>query len=180
MRNAGDRMRDFMELMKPTTNVLNLRDLGLELNNMGFFLAPASTKYHGNYEGGLYDHSENVTHVLLTLTKDIGIKWSRPESPYIIGMFHDLCKCDNYIQKDLKTWEYNKDTELKGHGDKSVMIASTLAKLTYEEVLCIRYHMGAFVPQEEWSDYTRAIHNYDTVLWTHTADMVAAHVIECG
>lgn len=31
------------------------------LDDMGFFDAPASTKYHGNYAGGLFDHSLAVT-----------------------------------------------------------------------------------------------------------------------
>lgn len=47
-----------------------------------------------------------------------------------------------------------------------------------EEILCIRYHMGAFVDQKEWNDYTRAIHECPNVLWTHTADMIAAHILE--
>ena len=38
--------------------------------------------------------------------------------------------------------------------------------------------MGAFVDQKEWNDYTRAIHKYSNVLWTHTADMIAAHILE--
>ena len=38
------------------------------------------------------------------------------------------------------------------------------------------YHMGAFTDKEEWQDYTRAIHRYPNVLWTHQADMIAAHI----
>lgn len=48
------------------------------LVEMGFFTAPASTKYHGAYEGGLFDHSYNVTYALLELTKQCGIRWGRP------------------------------------------------------------------------------------------------------
>ena len=57
-----------------------------------------------------------------------------------------------------------------------MMIASHL-QLTEEEVMCIRYHMGAFTEKEEWNDYTRAIHKYKNVLWTHHADMIASHII---
>lgn len=42
--------------------------------------------------------------------------------------------------------------------------------------MCIRYHMGAFCPKEEWNDYTRAVRAYPNVLWTHQADMLASHV----
>lgn len=38
--------------------------------------------------------------------------------------------------------------------------------------------MGAFTDKEEWNNYTRAIHKYPNVLWTHHADMIAAHIIE--
>ena len=47
-----------------------------------------------------------------------------------------------------------------------------------EEILCIRYHMGAFVDQKEWNDYTRAVHMCPNILWTHTANMIAAHILE--
>lgn len=105
-------------------------------------------------------------------------KYHDPESPYIIGMFHDICKTDNYMRDAHGKYEYNTETLLKGHGDKSVMILASLPSLTEEEVMCIRYHMGAFTDKEEWNNYTRAIHKYPNVLWTHHADMIAAHIIE--
>ena len=59
--------------------------------------APASAGHHGNADGGLYDHSKMVTLELLDLTEKLGLKWGRPESPYIVGMFHDVCKADSYM-----------------------------------------------------------------------------------
>ena len=145
----------------------------------GFFTAPASTKYHGSYEGGLFDHSYAVAVALIQLTQKCGLTWMRESSPAIIGMFHDLCKIDAYRRTfDTKvTYEYNKDTLFKGHGDKSILLLAPHLVLTEEEVLCIRYHMGAFGPQEEWKDYTNAIHVYQNVLWTHQADMIASHIM---
>ena len=133
-----------------------------------------------------YIEPRNVMEALDFLTSRCGLKWSRPESPFIVGWFHDLCKCDQYrIDNSVPytvgeptRYEYNTNTLLKGHGEKSVMLAATLTDLTIEEVMCIRYHMGAFVPKEEWNDYTGAIHRFDNVLWTHTADMMAAHIQE--
>lgn len=149
----------------------------------GFFTAPASTKYHGNYEGGLFDHSYTVASVLVQLTYDNHLLWMDTRSPYIVGMFHDLCKIDNYrldtntayVTGEVPQYEYNNDTLLKGHGDKSVMLLSQFYKLTMEEILAIRYHMGAFTDKEEWRDYTRAVHEYPNTLWTHQADMIASH-----
>ena len=159
------------------SHIPNGIEIGFQLADMGFFDAPASTKYHGSYPGGLFDHSFNVTMSLVAITKQMGLVWERPESPWIIGLLHDLCKADQYNQTPAG-YEWRKDTLFAGHGTKSVVLASTLLKLTEEEVACIVYHMGAFTEQEEWSNYTRAVHKYPNVLWTHTADMAAAHIKE--
>ena len=154
-----------------------------------FFAVPASAKYHGCHTGGLFEHSLSVTKHLVALTKNNCLKWQHPRSPYIVGMFHDLCKIDLYRPHVLEgihittefvqpctTWDYNSDTLLKGHGEKSVMLLAQHLTLTEEEIACIRYHMGAFTPKEEWNDYTRAVNLWPNVLWTHHADMLASHV----
>lgn len=69
---------------------------------MGFFDAPASINHHGAYSGALFDHSLAVTGALLDYTDKMGLTWSDARSPYIVGMFHDLCKCDNYKVVDGK------------------------------------------------------------------------------
>ena len=155
----------------------------------GFFSAPASTKYHGAYKGGLFDHSFAVMNFLVELSAKNGLNWQRAGSPFIVGMFHDLCKIDSYRHPviaesldghkvyDESKWEYNPNTTFKGHGDKSIILLSQYIVLTEEEALCIRYHMGAFVEEDEWRDYTNAIHRYANVLWTHHADMLASHVV---
>lgn len=61
-----------------------------------FFTAPASTKYHGNYEGGLFDHSFLVMETLVELTRRNNLKWQREGSPFVVGLLHDLCKIDQY------------------------------------------------------------------------------------
>ena len=153
------------------------------LNGRGFFSAPASTKYHGNYSGGLHEHSLNVMNALVSFTKNYHLQWQREESPYIVGYFHDLCKIDQYqdgreFEGDSPSYVYRNDMLFKGHGVKSVLLLSTLTQLTEEEVACIVYHMGAFTDKEEWGSYTGAIHKYPNVLWTHTADMIASHIME--
>lgn len=183
------RVDTFLEFMKTKdgTPLVTVDSLDWLIAH-GFFTAPASTKYHGNYEGGLFDHSLSVARHLVGLTESCGLKWQKERSPYIIGMFHDLCKHDQYRHPilaemlngesipDIGSWEYNHDTLLKGHGDKSVMLLSQFYTLTEEEIMCISYHMGAFTPKEEWNDYTRAVNHYPNVLWTHQADMLASHV----
>ena len=180
-------------LFKHYTKEFVSDDLAQKLVERGFFTAPASTTHHGNYEGGLFDHSLLVAKWLCDLTNRMQLAWQNPRSPKLIGMFHDLCKLDNYIpvmgneytENDngkvvcisvIKEYVYNKDILLTGHGDKSVMMLSEYFQLTEEEIMCIRYHMGAFTDKEEWRYYTNAIHKYPNVLWTHTADMLASHV----
>lgn len=162
-----------------------MRDEGIISNSFytwlienGFKKAPASTKYHGAYEGGLYQHSCNVTRELLNLTEKLGLKWQRIESSWIVGMFHDICKIDQYEKRIVdeynnKEWLYNEDTPLKGHGSKSVMLLSQFMTLTEEEILCIRYHMGAY-ETDDWQQFDLAIKKYPNVLFTHTADMLAS------
>lgn len=93
--SVEDRIRVFHDCMEPALHLFP-QDIAEKLTEGGFFTAPASTKYHGAYEGGLFDHSRNVTSALVTLTHDNDLEWQRSESPYIIGMFHDICKQDQY------------------------------------------------------------------------------------
>lgn len=172
-----DRLVSFTTLMSKRLSPKKVLALIESLDEIGFFTAPASTKYHGNYEGGLFDHSYAVTESLLELTKNLGLKWSNRYSPYIIGMFHDLCKCDQYILNEDGTYSYNSNLELIGHGEKSVIIAQQIfGELSEEEILCIRWHMGAYDDNKVWNNLGAAIEKYPNVLWTHTADMMAARL----
>ena len=149
------------------------------LKESGFFSKPAAVKHHGNYSGGLFDHSLAVAQSLCTMTKALNLDWKNQRSPFVVGMFHDLCKVDDYVikQEDSgKFFEYNNDKILTGHGDKSIIMLSQFLNLTEEELLCIRFHMGAY-QTDDWNSYDKAIRKYETVLWTHTADMYASKVL---
>lgn len=147
------------------------------LDCLGFFDAPASTKYHGAYDGGLFDHSIAVANSLVELTEKLDLKWERPESPYIVGMFHDMCKCNAYVKTPEGKWTWNNDIIIPGHGDKSVIMLQKLIQLTDEEMACIRWHMGAYETDTKmWDYYGRAIERYPNVLYTHTADMIASRI----
>lgn len=169
-----ERIKKFGDFM-PIEREISFR----ELIKLGFFTAPASTKYHGAYQSGLFDHSYEVAKNLVEMTEKLGLEWERPISPYIVGMFHDLCKCDNY-KFDIETerYIYNPDIIIPGHGDKSIMILSKYMQLTDEEIACIRWHMGAFETDTKmWEYYGRAIEQYPNVLYTHTADMFASRIV---
>lgn len=134
MSERDKRVKAFEKLMRGGLSSTDVFCLKTQLMAMGFFTAPASTKYHGNYEGGLFEHSFTVTSSLLSLTKRMGLNWKRKASPYIVGMLHDLCKCDSYIHNPDGTYSYNPDILLPGHGDKSVILAQKIVDLTDEEI----------------------------------------------
>lgn len=172
--SKSERIRQYIQFM-PSNAIIDLAKLG----ELRFFTTPASTKYHGAYEGGLFDHSFQVAKTLESLTRRLDLKWSRPESPYIVGMYHDLCKCDNYIL-DVETnkYIYNPDIVIPGHGEKSVILAQKYINLTDEEIACIRWHMGAYEKDPKmWEYYGRAIEEYPNVLFTHTADMISSKIL---
>lgn len=144
-----------------------------------FLKQPASTKYHGNYEGGLFDHSKQVYYELADLTEQLDLKWERKQSPFIIGMFHDICKIDSYIPTPgaEHPYTYNNDTIIDGHGEKSIIYLQQYIDLTDEEIACIRWHMGAYeTDTRKWQYYDNAIRKYPNVLYTHTADMIASKI----
>jgi hypothetical protein len=57
------------------------------------------------------------------------------------------------------------------------MLLSQFINLTEEELLCIRFHMGAY-ETGDWSSYDIAIRKFPNVLFTHTADMFASKILE--
>lgn len=148
----------------------------------GYFEKPASLNHHGKNYGDLFAHSYNVAETLVYYTTNLGLMWLRDESPMIVGLFHDLCKVDNYISDGRvsenpreSSFCYNDKQLMKGHGDKSVIMLSQFMTLTEEEILCIRYHMGVY-EKDDWDGFDRAIRHYPNVLYTHTADMYASKV----
>ena len=52
-----------------------------------------------------------------------------------------------------------------------------LITLTFEEIVCIRWHMGAYETDTKmWDYYGKAIEKYPNVLFAHTADMIASRI----
>ena len=154
---------------------INMPEIVPWLESIGYFNAPASAQYHGSHEGGLYEHSWRVAEYLSEISSALEYKWDRWQSPFIIGLLHDVCKCDEY-KATKEGYERNDETRYLGHGDKSLIILMGHADLTEEEKMCIRYHMGAYTDKKEWSYYGNAVRECSGVLLTHMADMLASHV----
>lgn len=120
------------------------------LETTDFFEAPASTKHHGAYPGGLVEHSLNVCRELAS--SSTAAKSATTESLILCALLHDVCKVGVYHAVDPfkavlenKTERYTySDSFPFGHGEKSVYLISRFVCLTDEEALAIRWHMGAY------------------------------------
>lgn len=154
------------------------------LRRMGFLTAPASRGHHLACMGGLAQHSFNVVQRLAVMTDALEVEWSRPSSPYLVGLLHDLVKCQCYqLRDDAKGWEYHQPG-YPGHGVASVMIATVELgiKLNPDEAAAITWHMGAFgLCARDLDEFDAALARWPgQIIATHTADWAAARLDESG
>lgn len=110
------------------------------LKSTDFFTAPASTRFHGAYPGGLVKHSLNVYYALLGNFNLRGLY--SPQTQAIVALLHDVCKA-NYYAGEYPDYTV-KDQMPMGHGEKSVYLVMKHMELTDDEALAIRWHMGAY------------------------------------
>jgi len=162
------------------------------LNGCDFFTAPASTRFHGSYPGGLAEHSLNVYDCLVDYlarprVRDVfGLSYS-DESIAIAALLHDLCKTNFYVEstrnvKENGVWKtvpyYTIEDQLPyGHGEKSVYIASGFMRLSRDEAFAIRYHMG-FSGSEDNNSVGAAFEKFPLAMALATADMEASYFLE--
>ena len=159
-----------------------------------FYTAPASTKFHGAFSGGLLMHSLNVYRCLAA--KKTAPVWKEfladiPDgSIAYAALLHDICKTYYYgterrnRKNEAGQWEqydaYTVDDRIPyGHGEKSVMILQEYVHLTGPEKYAVRWHMGAFdLPPESKYSMSAASEMYPLVLALQEADQEATHLME--
>lgn len=160
------------------------------LQETDFFTAPASTKYHMSCEGGLLAHSLNVYDRLVSMSKeDSALEGYEGDTLAIVALFHDLCKIGTYqlgfrnakqpdgSWKQVPSYTFKTDLPM-GHGEKSVyLLLQHGVKLTEEEALAIRWHMGAFdnAVQGGCRDVSAAASRFPLVLAIQHADQQATY-----
>ena len=176
----------FIELLK-STNRPGIEDLISFLEKTNFFTAPASTRFHGSFEGGLVEHSLKVYEILDYKAKNNVLKLEIPDDTIkIVSLLHDICKLNFYkvdyrnAKNALGEWEkvpyYTIDDTIPyGHGEKSVMMISEYIKLTPEEKYSIRWHMGYTEPKELYNTIGSAYKKYPLALMMHEADLEATY-----
>lgn len=107
----------------------------------GFFEAPASTKYHGCYAGGLADHSLRVYALTSEYNRKLNLLVNE-DNIIVAALLHDLCKIGAYMG-DCKPYKWNRD-QPKGHALLSLERAKQFIDLTELEEKMILYHMGVY------------------------------------
>lgn len=176
-----------------------------KLESSDFFIAPCSTIYHLNQDGGLCLHSLNVYNELCNLVKI----YYPNECPFseetliIVSLLHDISKM-NYYEKYAKNVKVYSETGKKSdelgkfdwvtqmawkkrdpenrfvyghHGQNSEYIANSYIPLTLEESAAITNHMGN---DDEYHAYdsTFIYNRYPLAVLLHSADFLSAYIIE--
>lgn len=195
MKNANEIKEEFLEIYRT-----NIKREGADKllsymlsEHSDFFTAPASTRYHSAFEGGLALHSLNVYHCLKDYlerprTKEVYNMNYSDETIALCALLHDICKMNFYkvdyrnAKNDMGVWEkvpyYTIDDRLPyGHGEKSVYIISGYMRLTREEAFAIRYHMG-FSGIEDKNSIGKAFEMFPLAFALSVADMEASYYLE--
>ena len=198
--NIQKNKEEFLSLLNSTERQ-GMDDVIKDLEELGFFEAPASAGHHLNVAGGVVEHSLNTCKAALAVYE--GMQKIEPylereikrESIIIASLLHDVCKSDiskrsvKRRKTNLGTWEDSEGYKLTyknfpmGHGEKSlVMLLCSGLELYDDEMLAIRWHMGAWGinmnSYEEQRNYDAARTLYPLVSIIQTADGLAASIME--
>ena len=159
------------------------------MESTDFFTAPASTRFHAAYEGGLLEHSLNVYEVLIS--KHYDKEKDDLESFTIASLLHDICKAGFYTteyrnrKNDRGEWEkvpvYAIDDKFAyGHGEKAVFLIERFMRLKKEEAVAIRWHMGGFDDTARAGSFAiaHAYERYPLAVKLHLADLEATYLHE--
>lgn len=191
---------EFVSLLRSTKRE-GIETVISDLEDLGFFEAPASAGHHLNTAGGLVLHSLNTCKAALAIWKAMqtlepSLATEIEESSIIIAsLLHDVCKADIYkrsVRKrktPLGNWEDSEGYKVTyknfpmGHGEKSlVLLLCSGLELSDDEMLAIRWHMGAWgVNQNSYEDvrnYDAARTLYPLVAIVQSADGLAASIME--
>lgn len=176
-----DYKSEFERIITRDVKRSGIADLLGWLSRTDFFTAPASTKYHDCFEGGLVLHSLNVYSHLRRLVEFYNMNYDE-ESIAIVALLHDVCKIGCYKQElrwrkdknnqweQYSTYKFEEDFSFGGHGSKSVYLVQNFIGLRPEEATAINCHMG--VENGRW-EVNEAFRRNPLAFLLHTADMLS-------
>ena len=200
-----DNKNRFLQLLSQITiEDADTQGLADFLLNSDFFEAPASTKYHCNFKGGLCQHSLNVYDNLCKLV-DLYVpgKYSK-DTLAIVSLFHDLSKTNFYevITKNKKVYKlsgrftdsggkYDWETEniyavkdskdrflAADHPTNSLLLLQRYIPLNIEEASAIINHHGFTEAMGKNSEISFIFEKYSLALLLHLADLISTYIVE--
>ena len=199
VRPCFNQMIDY--IMNDQNEVAALKDW---LDNTDFWIAPASTRFHGNFKGGLSLHSLLVTKQALVFAKPVlenfftcpnADKYTiTAKDIFISCLCHDFCKTNFYGVEYRNTKDINgnwvkmpfyktrNDNRNLGHGNESVLMLLQIipSYVNNRMVLeAISRHMGfSDLSESEKFNYSNFLQN-PLVILLQLADSTAAQWFNC-
>ena len=180
--------QEFLTLCREGINRDGIENLLDWLKKADFFTAPASTRFHGAYAGGLCEHSLDVYRMAVKAAAAYDLAFDN-ESLLIATLFHDLCKVNFYkvdkrnqkvngVWMEVPYYAVDEKYVFGGHGSKSVFLVQQFMKLKTDEAAAINCHMGAMPGGDAARDSANAYQAFPLAWIVHVADEAAAYLLE--
>lgn len=177
-----------------------------KLEKSDFFVAPASSRYHSAYKGGLCSHSLNVYRNLKKLVEgqwgDIPFPVITEDTIKIVALFHDISKMNFYESYAVNKKVYREDgskSDALGrfewvseegfkakepanrylfgtHGQNSERMLSYYIPLSEEESCAIINHHSVY--DNPSLDISPIYNRYSLAVLLHVADMLSTYIDE--
>lgn len=181
-------------------------DKGPLLNKLeasDFFTAPASTRYHASYEGGLCAHSLNVYRNIVEINKAKNLNLDK-NSLILVSLFHDISKMNFYektyrnkkvylpsgskrdnggnfdwvVEEGYQVIDQKSRFLFGNHEQTSEFMLRSFVPLTYEESVAILHHHAGMSEDCAKDNISGILNRYPLALALHLADMMACYIDE--
>lgn len=179
----------------------NIEGLVKKLEASDFFYAPASTKYHGSFKGGLCRHCLDVHIVLRNLVAQNNLDIEE-ESLIICALLHDFSKMNLYevtnfnkkvysetgsksdnggrfdwvTEQGYKTVDLSERFVYGNHEETSEYMIRQFIPLKLEESVAILHHHGGMGYDSSQTNISDIYQRYPLALMLHLADMTCAYL----
>jgi len=142
-----------------------------------YLTAPASTRYHNNFEGGLLKHCINVTNLLIKHNAILG-KPFKMSDVVIAGLFHDLGKGhkEYYIKTKTGKYKYGPIVKEVQHAvlSKEALENHFPVKLSDELLEAVLIHNGMYT-NDGYMIFKN--HKHSLLAWVlHSCDMISLKI----
>ncbi len=157
------------------------------LRTTDFYRAPASSRYHEAFEGGLVSHSLKVAYNIAELKRCDAFSSVNLEDSVFCALIHDWCKIGLYesymrnVKDENGKWIQKPEFKYRdesltcfGHGVSSMFLAQRFFRLSTEEALAIRWHMGfCRVADSDMNELQQSNEKYPLVHLLQFADQLS-------